>query len=236
MQKIARKLYKAYFYRIYRPLKVFFTPKKKFALHEYKNEKGEFDYELYKKIQQAGNIKKIDRSWAIEEDVVFLSKYIKQQSLRPTFGLCQGTRRGLEQKWFAKNLNCKVIGTEISDTASQFPDTVQWDFHEDNPDWIGKADFVYSNSFDHSYDPKKSLSAWMRSLKPDGICIIQHSQEHTPETVNELDPFGAALEIMPYLILTWSEGQYSVREIIASKYPRKDSITYFIIIKNNNSL
>ena len=26
-------------------------------------------------------------------------------------------------------------------------------FPEVKPEWIGKADFIYSNSFDHSYDP-----------------------------------------------------------------------------------
>lgn len=233
IKAFSHRLHKAYICRIYRPLKLLLTPKKKFALHEYKNENGEFDYERYKQIQQAGNKKKIDRSWAIEEDIVFLSKYIQQKISQPTFGLCHGTRRGLEQKWFAENLNCKVIGTEISDTATQFPNTVQWDFHEENPEWVGKADFVYSNSFDHSYDPKKSLSTWMKTLKPGGICVLQHSHDHTPETVNELDPFGAALEIMPYLVLEWSEGNYSVREIIASPNPRKDFATHFLVIMNN---
>ena len=228
IKKIKNKLYK-----IYRPIKLALTPKQKFALYEYKDAKGNFDYEKYKKIQEAGNKRKIDRSWAIEEDIVFLSDYIKKRIPKPTFGLCHGTRRGLEQKWFTENLHCEVLGTEISETATEFPNTIQWDFHEQNPEWVGKADFVYTNSFDHSYDPKKSLSTWMETLKPNGICIIQHSFDQTPETVNELDPFGAALEILPYLVLEWAEGKYSVREIIESPHPRKDYRTQFLIIKNN---
>ncbi|MBK6621188.1 MAG: hypothetical protein IPG32_10020 [Saprospirales bacterium] len=51
-------------------------------------------------------------------------------------------------------MNCEVIGTEISDSASKFSHTIEWDFHEVKPEWIGRADFIYSNSFDHSYDPE----------------------------------------------------------------------------------
>ena len=75
------------------------------------------------------------------------------------FGICHGTRRGKEQEWFRKYLGCGVIGTEISDTVEQFPHTIEWDFHETKAEWINSADFIYSNSLDHSYDPKKCLTA-----------------------------------------------------------------------------
>ncbi len=228
LENIKNKLYK-----LYRRIKLALSAREKFFLHEYKDAQGNFDYERYKQIQEAGNKRKIDRSWAIEEEIAFLSKYIIKKIPDPTFGLCHGTRRGLEQKWFKENLGCIVLGTEISETAKNFPDTVQWDFHEKNPEWIHKADFVYSNSFDHSYDPQKSLTTWMETLKPDGICVIQHSFEHTPETASELDPFGASLEILPYLVLEWGGGKYSVREIIESPYPRVGQKTHFVIIKNN---
>jgi hypothetical protein len=47
------------------------------------------------------------------------------------------------------------MGTEISDTAGQFPYTIQWDFHKTKAEWIDATDFIYSNCFDHSYDPQK---------------------------------------------------------------------------------
>ena len=70
---------------------------------------------------------------------------------------CHGTRQGFEQKWFSKNLECKVIGTEISDNANDYKNTIEWDFHNVKKEWIGSVDFIYSNALDHSYDPNKCL-------------------------------------------------------------------------------
>ncbi len=134
----------------------------------------------------------------------------------PAFGLCHGTRRGLEQKWFEERLGCEVLGTEISDTAVDFPRTIRWDFHETRPEWLGAADFVYSNSFDHSYDPEKALNAWMSCLRPGGVCLIEHTQKSEPEAVTRTDPFGARLTLMPWLVLQWGKGRYAVREVLAS--------------------
>ena len=54
----------------------------------------------------------------------------------------------------------------------------------------------------------------MKCLKKGGVCII----EHTSSDVNasELDPFGADLSMMPFLVLNWSEGKYYVAEIISA--------------------
>lgn len=207
----------------------------KLYLHEYRDSDGKFDYQAYKRIQEKGNKGKLALVNVQKPDIDFLARYIKQKIKQPEFGLCHGTRRGHEQQWFAENLNCDVIGTEISETADQFPNTVEWDFHDENPDWENKADFVYSNSFDHSYDPGKALTNWMKTLKLGGICIIEHSLQQTPAATSELDPFGASLDIMPFLVLKWSKGKYSVREIIESDYiedkfgvPRT-----YLIIQNN---
>ena len=113
------------------------------------------------------------------------------------FGLCHGVRRGKEQSWFRKKLDgANVIGTDISETATQFENTVQWDFHDDNPDWQGKCDFVYSNSWDHAYDPGKAFAAWSRCLKPGGWLLIDHTRGHMPKSSNVLDPFGATREAL----------------------------------------
>lgn len=209
--------------------------KKKVLLYEYKDKYGNFDYTLYKQIQEAGNKRKIASSWVTKEEIVFLSDYIKKK-INPSTGICHGTRRGLEQMWFSENLsNIPVIGTDISETATDFPNTIQWDFHETNPDWAQKFDFVYSNSFDHSYNPGKALTSWMKTLKPQGICIIEHSQYHEPSAVNQLDPFGADLDIMPFLVLEWSKGAYSVREVITSPHPKGEyGFPKWLIIKNND--
>ena len=125
-----------------------------------------------------------------------------------------------------------MIGTEISDTAEQFPNTIQWDFHDVKPEWIDATDFIYSNSLDHSYDPEKCLNAWMSCVTPRGVCILEHSPGH--ERAHKLDPFGAHASQMPYLILTWGKGKYFVREILDGP-SRKNSLRYlkYIVIQRS---
>ncbi|HUV35523.1 MAG TPA: hypothetical protein VMX58_01130 [Patescibacteria group bacterium] len=203
-----------------------------YTLHTYLKPDGSFDYEKYRWIQIEGNKKKIDIVWVLEENIAFLADYIKNAIGIPQFGICHGTRNGKEQEWFRKYLGCEVIGTEISETAEQFPHTIQWDFHETKPEWIDATDFIYSNSFDHSYDPQKCLDAWMSCIKKGGLCILEHSSEHSPWGASELDPFGADITLMPYLITTWGGGRYGVRELIQA--PKKfDSVKYlyFIVIQ-----
>ncbi len=203
------------------------------VLHKYLKDDGSFDYKKYKKIQQEGNKNKIGNVWVIEENIEFLSDYIRNTIGQPKFGLCHGTRRGKEQEWFRKYLTCEVIGTEISDTATEFPYTIQWDFHETKPEWIDSVDFIYSNSFDHSYDPEKCLNAWMSCVRKGGLCIIEHSNAHGPDGASELDPFGAELTIMPYLITTWGKGRYCVRELVRAPHSNKyrDHFLYFIVVQ-----
>jgi hypothetical protein len=134
-----------------------------------------------------------------------------------------------------------VIGTEISDTATQFPHTIQWDFHETKPEWIDAVDFIYSNSFDHSYDPQRCLNAWMSCLKKGGLCILEHSSDNSPAITSTLDPFRADLIVMPYLITTWGEGRYCVRQLIKAPHRNTELETqrmkytldylYFIVIQ-----
>src|SRR5262249_31734586 len=148
------------------------------TLHRYTRLDGTFDYERYKTLQQNANKDNIEKAWAREPNIEYLAHYIKRVIGQPKFGICHGTRRGVEQAWFRKHLNCEVIGTEISETASQFPNTIQWDFHEVKPEWRDAVDFIYSNSFDHSYDPEKCLNAWMSCVRPGGLCFIEHSSLH----------------------------------------------------------
>ena len=201
-------------------------------LYSYLKADGSFDYERYRQIQTEGNRLKIGLVWAVEENIAFLSRYIVDTIGAPRFGICHGTRRGKEQEWFSRYLGCDVIGTEISDTADQFPRTIRWDFHEAKPEWQDAADFIYSNSFDHSYDPPKCLSTWMSCVRKGGLCFLEHSSLHGPSAVSELDPFGADIVQMPYLITMWGRGKYGVRELLTA--PRKSNSAkylHFIVIQ-----
>lgn len=201
-----------------------------YQLYRYRRPDGSFDYEAYREVQTRGNKRKLDSVWVREENIEFLAGYLKQHLENIGFGLCHGTRNGKEQVWFRKHLDCEVLGTEISDTAGQFPHTIQWDFHETKPEWLEQTDFIYSNSLDHSYDPEKCLNAWADCLKPGGLCILEHNSSN--HTARELDPFGAPIEALPFLILTWGKGRFWVREILDTPSSREYLVySSFLIIE-----
>lgn len=181
-------------------------------LHRYLNEQGEFDYEKYREVQTAGNKRKLHAQWVDEESIEWVANLIRSRIPQPRFGLCHGTRRGAEQAWFAKYLNCEVLGTEISDTASHFPNTIQWDFHHVKPEWIDSVDFIYSNSWDHSYDPIRLFPAWMSCVTPGGICVLEHSPQHLK--ITELDPFGITIEEMIDLLDSLSDERWQREELV----------------------
>ena len=116
------------------------------------------------KNQIEANKQKINASWVKNENIEFLSKYLKNNIANIRFGLCHGTRQGFKQKWFKKYLECEVIDTEISDNAKNYEDTIEWDFHNVKEDWLGSVDFIYSNALDHSYYPEKYLNLWMSCI------------------------------------------------------------------------
>ncbi|SCX20321.1 hypothetical protein DSM25558_2722 [Agrobacterium sp. DSM 25558] len=186
-------------------------------LHRYKKGLlGRFDYERYKAVQIKGNTENTHLQWVNEDTIRYIASYIKSILGEPQFGLCHGTRRGLEQKVFAETLGCDVLGTEISPTAADFPLTIQWDFHEVKPEWLQKVDFIYSNSWDHSYDPNKLFSAWFSCLRPEGLCILEHTQFHTADAVTEMDPLGLELDELVDLANKIGNGRFRVREVLTN--------------------
>lgn len=76
--------------------------------------------------------------------------------------------------------NDSVLGTEISDTAQWIKSTIQWDFHDVKDEWVSAADFVYSNSLDHSFAPKFALEQWMKAVDKHGVLLIEHSETSWP--------------------------------------------------------
>jgi hypothetical protein len=128
------------------------------------------DHKEYVEEQTRANVTKLDKIWVSDLTI----HTIKSKIDYAVNILCHGTRNAAEQKLFLENYPyAEVIGTEISHTASQFPYTVQHDFHEVKDEWIDRFDIVYSNSFDHSYDPNKSLSAWKDQIHDGGYIFIE---------------------------------------------------------------
>lgn len=195
-------------------------------------------YEEYVNAQIEGNTRKIKNSYVDPNSIDMLVKHLHTTyNLEPNMVLCHGTRRGLEQSYFQKafseyNVQSNVIGTEISPTASEFPNTIQWDFHNVKDDWVGNVDLVYSNSFDHSFKPVDCLDAWMSCLTKNGKCVIEYSTECDTKS-GKTDPFAATLDEYREFI----ERKYVIDDIITNKGLKDDGLTYkglryFIIISN----
>lgn len=146
-------------------------------------------YDEYVEAQTAANIKKNKNIWVTQETI----EKICTIQPKATNILCHGTRNGAEQKYFKVFYpDATIIGTEISHTAIHFDMTIQHDFHNQREEWIDKFDIVYSNSFDHSYDPTKSLSTWKDQIKNNGrlyleimLGIDNVSKKSDPLEINE---------------------------------------------------
>jgi len=155
-------------------------------------------YEEYVAKQVDTNLTKYKtHSYVSQTEVQAIVDYMAKKELTPKFGLCHGSRRGNEQLYFQaifanKNLQVEVLGTEISHTATLFPNTIQWDFNKVKGEWVNNVDFIYSNSFDHSFDPSETIDAWMSCLSNDGLCFIQWSQDNLGHRAS--DPIGGTLE------------------------------------------
>jgi hypothetical protein len=151
---------------------------------------GRFDYETYRSIQKAGNRAKINKVFAAEGFIKLIAADAVDRLGEVSRVLCHGTRNGAEQRWFKDALGgAEVLGTEISETASQFPMTIEWDFHDLKDEWEGYWDVLYSNSWDHSFSPTKMFGTWRRSLRPGGLMYLEHTEAH--EIVDRLDLYGA---------------------------------------------
>jgi hypothetical protein len=146
------------------------------------------DYDDYVAAQTAGNKRKIDWVYVKEKCIKII---VKDYAGIPNNILCHGTRNGAEQKFFKKHWpNIYVIGSEISETANQFPDTVQHDFTKRKDVWVGQFDIIYSNSIDHSIDPNETLNVWKEQLTPTGKMYIEYSQQQS--ICDPIDPLEAS--------------------------------------------
>lgn len=129
------------------------------------------DYKEYRAAQIRANNAKLDKVWADKETF----EKIKNNHGNAKSILCHGARNGKEISFFKEQYpNAKIIGTDISGTANMFENMFEWDFHNVNEDWINSFDIVYTNSFDHCFDPEKALTTWLGQLTENGKIYIEH--------------------------------------------------------------
>jgi hypothetical protein len=154
-------------------------------LHEYQS------YEKYHKAQ-ASSFRKEGAVWVSDKEIDLMSDYIKTHLKQLSLGICHGVRSGAEVERFKRNLKINVIGTDLFREQGQPDYIVQIDFHQVKPEWIEKADFIYSNSLDHSYDPRMCLYQWKRCLRKGGLCLLHWSVGHCEVVVETGDCFAAS--------------------------------------------
>ena len=193
--------------------------------HSYKG-----GYEEYRKIQIFHNKRKLEKVWADEDTLSEIAGHMKKAGIAPERGICHGARNGFEVEWFRKHTGAEVIGTDISETATQFPHMVVWDFHEENPEWEGAFDFVYTNSLDQAMAPDRALAAWAGQIRPEGRIYIEHTMAHSPIGAGAKDPFGAHPMVMPYLFFTWGRGKYALSDILEIPAKANEDIPVWVFV------
>ena len=193
------------------------------------------DYKEYKDTQVYFNKKKIDKIWADENTLSKISVFLKETiQLEKIKGICHGSRNGFEQNFFnEKERNFEVIGTDISETAKNYKNSYIHDFHDEKKEWFNTFDFVYSNSLDQSYDPKKALSVWLNQIKEDGYLIIEHSDQHGVISSGKMDPFGVEADYFPYLLSEWFGHSISTKIIKGIKTNKNNAPVYLFFLKKN---
>jgi hypothetical protein len=192
-------------------------------------------YEEYVQVQQETNQRKLDRVYVTAKELGVVAEHIKKYIPTATFGICHGARNGYEVKFLRDKLSIEVIGTDISETATQFAHMIQWDFHELKPEWVGNVDFIYSNSWDHSYDFPLALQRWMQCLNPSGRLFLHHSNRHTAEYVGGADCFGATLDELSNLVRQHYEVEhiYSLRGNLVQRLSRSYQDVHLVVVKQS---
>lgn len=165
-------------------------------------------YGEYKKLQVEYNVQKKELVWAKEKVIRMISKYTSRH-IDVLLIMCHGVRNGAEMRMFENNLpRAEVHGTEISYTAEELPNVFIWDFHDLHEQWLDRYDLIYSNSFDHAYNPKKALKAWGQCIKPGGYIAIEHTRNHKDST--KYDPFGVTYKELIVLIKEWLGEKFNI--------------------------
>lgn len=204
-----------------------------YYLHKYSS------YEEYAQTQIYWNKVKLNNVWADKYTLKRVKDILLNEfgNTKKIVGICHGTRNGFEQN-FLRSLsnNLDVIGTDISETAKNYNNSIQWDFHDTNSNWNRNQDFVYTNSLDQSWQPHVAVQTWLSQLKQSGLLIIEHTDAHAPRGTSKMDPFGVKPRVMPYVLTAWFGSQISISHSVAKKSNMDKEAWLFVIRKNQNNI
>ena len=198
---------------------------KLFSTLKYKN------YNKYEDIQIATNKRKLPLGiqYVEKKDIKNISNYLmKNLKKKKLFGICHGVRNASEVYYFLNEFNKKsqfprltCYGTDISPTIKKYQYGIQWDFNKKNKKWKNKFDFIYSNSLDHSNNPKKTLFNWAETLKKNGYIFLDHTTSHGIRGKSFSDPCAIEGELLPFLITRWFKGRIAIVDYIKHYNPVK---------------
>jgi len=200
-----------------------------YSLHKYNS------HDEYKAVQIKHNKLKLNHIWADKKILKFIANSVINdfQEKSKILGICHGSRNGFEQN-FLNTFNNKldVIGTDISDSVLDFENSILWDFHDVNPDWSQKFDFIYSNSIDQSWKPSLALTTWLNQIHDKGYVFIELSKFHGPQYSGSMDPFGVKPKYFPYVLSSWYGSQITFEFELIFKENKKIPAWVFKISKN----
>lgn len=158
------------------------------------------DYDEYITTQIETTERKIGRVWARQDSIDIIARFLKKKKFKPLVGMCHGARTGEEIGFFKRHFKkCLIYGTDIAPVCKS-DDVILWDFNNTKESWIGRFDFLYSNSWDHLYDPKVGFKIWLKQVKRGGYLILEHSEQHIDKKVDIVDSCGMKLsELVKYI-------------------------------------
>lgn len=107
-----------------------------------------------------------------------IHRFLESHGKRAGDCLCHGVRTGLELDLFESILGGSWIGTEITPELCDERWLYHWDFSQPRPEWLGRFDLVYSNSFDHSRTPEATAAVWLNQLNSQGTLFVEWTEWH----------------------------------------------------------
>jgi SAM-dependent methyltransferase len=93
--------------------------------------------------------------------------------------LCLGARQGTEVKAFL-DLGCFAVGLDLN-PGRENKFVLHGDFHQIQF-VTDSVDVIFTNSFDHAFDPEKLIAEIIRLLKPSGMLIVEAIHGEAEET------------------------------------------------------
>jgi SAM-dependent methyltransferase len=127
--------------------------------------------------------------------------------------LCLGVRNGTELNRFRRVFGGTVQGVDLNpDSAYGRKDVWTGSFDALPAEWTDRFGIVFSNAFDHAFDPMATAAEWTRVLRPGGLLILAHGigalEEPTPTDCIVLDSSDEAQRLFGIPIVGSGQGHY----------------------------